>query len=200
MKEKTFIYTKVLLVSSAIFWLWNIHAWAGESSHKYREERHQIRADALRERAKIEARSQLRYEDVYVPYDYRYQDLFYIGQQIRRLGDLIQGIADPTGTVGGEYAGPVTPWLERDVGNRNREKAAPDRSALVHLYGPNGPTERSVRLILEYRLMVTGNPRLAVGEIKDQGDAITAEVITVDGSLVDKYTIDKKSGGWKPVR
>ena len=74
------------------------------------------------------------------------------------------------------------------------------RAALVRLYGPNGPTERSVRLILEYRLMVAGNRRLTVGKIKDQGNEITAEVITVDGSLVEKYTIDKYVGEWKPVR
>lgn len=200
MKAKSLRYTKVLLVFIATFWLWNTHSWAGESSHKSQEERNQIRADAMRERAKREARSQLRYEDVYVPYDFRYRDLFYIGEQIRRLGDMIQGIANPAGSVGGESVDPVTPWLERDFAVRNRERTPPDRSALVRLYGPDGPTERSVRLILEYRLMVAGNPRLTVGKIKDQGDEITAEVITADGSLVEKYTIDKKGGEWKPVR
>ncbi len=32
------------------------------------------------------------------------------------------------------------------------------------------------------------------------GDKVTASVVTADGSLVEEYTIDKKSGVWTPVR
>ena len=48
--------------------------------------------------------------------------------------------------------------------------------------------------------MVVGNPRLKVGEIRDEGDAVHADVVTVDGSLVDTYRIDKNTGTWEPLR
>ena len=54
--------------------------------------------------------------------------------------------------------------------------------------------------MLEYRLMVLGNPRLAVGAVTDQGATIVARVVTPDGSLVEKFEIDKESGVWTPAR
>ena len=77
------------------------------------------------------------------------------------------------------------------------------RSAPAHLslnsYGPDGPTVKSVRLIAEYQLMKNGNKRLKLGEVKDVGDALTLDIVTLDGSLVEKYRIDKKTGDWLPV-
>ena len=70
----------------------------------------------------------------------------------------------------------------------------------VPAYGPDGPTEKSVRLILEYRLMVAGNPRLKVGSVADKGDAVHATVVTPDGSLVEEYDVSKATGAWAPVR
>lgn len=73
-------------------------------------------------------------------------------------------------------------------------------ASVSSVYGPDGPTKKSVRLLLEYRLMVAGNPRLKIGEIVDHGDRVTAQVVTTDGSLVDEYVVDKKTGVWRPVR
>jgi len=74
------------------------------------------------------------------------------------------------------------------------------QSGATAIYGPEGPTERSVRLLLEYRLMVTGNPRLRIGKIADDGTSVTAQVVTAEGSLVEEYGIDKKTGVWRPIR
>lgn len=73
-------------------------------------------------------------------------------------------------------------------------------TGLQALYGPDGPTANSVRVFLDYRLMVAGNPRLKVGSIHEDADNVYAKIITTDDSLVEQYIIDKKTGHWKPNR
>jgi hypothetical protein len=52
-----------------------------------------------------------------------------------------------------------------------------------------------VRHFLEHRLESHGNPRLAVGEVTEAGeDAITADIVTADGSLVERLSVDRHSG------
>ncbi|MBI4183001.1 MAG: hypothetical protein HY521_03250 [Proteobacteria bacterium] len=52
-----------------------------------------------------------------------------------------------------------------------------------------------VRARLEQRLARDGNPRLKLGEIKEvDKDAITAEIVTTDGSLVDRLKVDRHTG------
>ena len=68
----------------------------------------------------------------------------------------------------------------------------------VQLYGPNGPTVRSVKALLEHRIVVAGNPRLKAGRIISNKSTVTAEVMTTkEGALVEKFTIDKSTGVWK---
>lgn len=57
------------------------------------------------------------------------------------------------------------------------------------------------RKTVEQRLEWSGNDRLKVGtvEVKDD-NTILAEIVTVDGSLVDKLEIDRKTGFARPVR
>jgi hypothetical protein len=38
------------------------------------------------------------------------------------------------------------------------------------------------------------NPNLKVGDIEDKGPVFEAEIITKDGSLVDKLTVNKDTG------
>lgn len=54
---------------------------------------------------------------------------------------------------------------------------------------------------VEQRLQWMGNPRLKLGkvEVKDD-DTFVAEIVTVDGSLVDTLEIDRDSGFMRPVR
>ena len=109
-------------------------------------------------------------------------DFYALSQQIARLGAYLQMLAQP-------LAPPAPPGLA--------VPGAPDAGGM---YGPHGPTAKSVRLILEYRLMVAGNPRLAVGQVREEADVVIAQVVTTDGALVEEYTVDKKSGVWTPIR
>ena len=57
-----------------------------------------------------------------------------------------------------------------------------------------------VRHIMEHRVARTGNPNLKVGEIVEQdGDTITADVVTQDGSLVRRFMFDRHTGMMRPA-
>jgi hypothetical protein len=57
-----------------------------------------------------------------------------------------------------------------------------------------------VRKNLEQQLAWRGNPRLKLGDINEvDEDTITAEIVTKDGSLVDKLAIDRHTGMMRQV-
>ena len=57
------------------------------------------------------------------------------------------------------------------------------------------------RQAVEQRLAWMGNDRLKVGKVEAKGDtAFTAEIVTVDNSLVHRLEIDAKTGFMRPVR
>lgn len=157
-------------------------AAADKSKIESLKERQHIRANVLREQSKARAKAQLERE-TFPPDDSDFDrdiDFFTLGQQIKRLGALIQRLADPA------QAGPGPGGIP----------GLPGSGA----YGPDGPTEKTVRVVLDYRLMTAGNPRLKAGSVKDAGNRIIAQVVTVDGSLVEEYAVDKKTGVWRSVR
>jgi N-acyl-L-homoserine lactone synthetase len=48
---------------------------------------------------------------------------------------------------------------------------------------------------MERRLARHGNPRLKLGEVREADeDTIVAEIVTLDGSLVQKLAIERRSG------
>jgi len=56
-------------------------------------------------------------------------------------------------------------------------------------------TEDRVRALLEQQLTSLGNPRLKIGEIGTASDgSITAEILTVDGSLVQRLAFNRYPG------
>ena len=60
---------------------------------------------------------------------------------------------------------------------------------------PEEMTEDRVRALLEQQLTSLGNPRLRLGEIGTARDgSITAEIVTVDGSLVQKLAFNRYPG------
>ncbi len=62
-------------------------------------------------------------------------------------------------------------------------------------------TVESVTKFLEQRLSHMGNDRLKVGEIKATDDkTIVAEIVTQDGSLVQKLQFDRETGRHFPIR
>jgi hypothetical protein len=48
-------------------------------------------------------------------------------------------------------------------------------------------------------LQSTRNPNLKLGKITEQGDAFEAEIVTKEGSLVDKLLVDKSTGWMHPA-
>lgn len=77
---------------------------------------------------------------------------------------------------------------------------------LALLYGmPQGTQEEMtperVRAFLEQRLAHHGNPRLKIGEIATAADgSISAEIVTVDGSLVQKLAFNRYPGLFRQVQ
>jgi len=59
--------------------------------------------------------------------------------------------------------------------------------------------EEGARTAVESYLQATRNPNLKLGKITEQGDAFEAEIVTKDGSLVDKLLIDKSTGWMHPA-
>lgn len=62
-------------------------------------------------------------------------------------------------------------------------------------------TIEDARKTVEQRLEWMGNGRLKVGTVEAKDDAtISAEIVTLDGSLVEKFDIDRKTGFMRPIR
>lgn len=168
---------------------------SGNSKGMTQGERDQSRARALRERSAAAAGAQVGYGTVEYPNTATSDpDTYYVlSLQIERLAEMIQALR-------------TTEAQRKAAGEPARAGAIPTLPVSAPLadvktvYGPEGPTEKSVRLLLEYRLMVVGNPRLKIGKINDNPTHVTAQIVTVDGSLVEEYSIDKENGTWKPVR
>ena len=59
--------------------------------------------------------------------------------------------------------------------------------------------EEGARTVVENYLQSTRNPNLKLGRITEQGDAFEAEIVTNDGSLVNKLLVDKSTGWMHPA-
>ncbi len=61
-------------------------------------------------------------------------------------------------------------------------------------------TVDDVRHFLDHRIQMQGYSRLKVGEVGiDDGDAISAEIITLDGAQVQKLEIDRHTGALRVI-
>ena len=58
--------------------------------------------------------------------------------------------------------------------------------------------EDGARAVVENYLQSTRNPNLKLGKITEHGDVFEAEIVTKDGSLVDKLIVDKSTGWMNP--
>lgn len=55
-------------------------------------------------------------------------------------------------------------------------------------------TVANVRRYFERRLAWQGYSRLKVGKVEEKDDKVLAEIVTVDGSLVQRYAVDRRTG------
>ena len=63
---------------------------------------------------------------------------------------------------------------------------------------PLNLTTDDVKSRVERWLVRQGNPRLVVGEVKEKdADTITADVVTKDNSLVQRFIVDRRTGNYR---
>lgn len=114
----------------------------------------------------------------------------------RGYGIMGRGYGMGSGMMGRGYG--MGPGYGRGQGSMGR---APEQ-------GEIGPTsgrletslkEDGARTAVENYLQATRNPNLKLGKITEQGDAFEAEIVTKDGSLVDKLLIEKSTGWMHPA-
>jgi hypothetical protein len=57
-----------------------------------------------------------------------------------------------------------------------------------------------VRHVLEHRLTRIGMPNLTVGNVEEQdADTVLAEIVTKDGTLVQRLSVDRHTGAMTPL-
>ncbi len=57
-----------------------------------------------------------------------------------------------------------------------------------------------VQHMLEHRLASQGNPNLKVGKVEEKGgDTFVVEIVTTDGSLVQRLEVDRHRGSMRPI-
>lgn len=59
--------------------------------------------------------------------------------------------------------------------------------------------EKDVKAIVENYLKATRNPNLKLGKIKEMESSFEAEILTKEGSLVDKIMVDKYTGWMRSI-
>ncbi len=59
--------------------------------------------------------------------------------------------------------------------------------------------KKEAKAILENYLKSTRDPNLKLGKIKDEGDVFEGDIVTQNGSLVDKILVSKDTGAMRSV-
>ncbi|RLA84333.1 MAG: hypothetical protein DRG31_05080 [Deltaproteobacteria bacterium] len=59
--------------------------------------------------------------------------------------------------------------------------------------------EKEAKALVEDALRATRNPNLKLGKFSDKGGYFEAEILTKDGSLVDKLMVDKYTGWMRSI-
>jgi hypothetical protein len=65
---------------------------------------------------------------------------------------------------------------------------------------PQDLSIENVRHMLEHQLTWQGNPNLKLGKVEEKDkDTIVAEIVTQDGSLVQRLQVDRHTGSMQPT-
>ncbi|MFQ5915063.1 MAG: hypothetical protein ACE5JS_17980 [Nitrospinota bacterium] len=61
-------------------------------------------------------------------------------------------------------------------------------------------TKDGAESIVNRHLAFSGNPNLKLGSVKEETGGFVAEIVTKEGSLVDRLRIDRETGFIRPIR
>lgn len=125
-----------------------------------------------------------------------------MGMMTPEMMEMMRGMMAMRGDTAGPSAMMMCPMMREMMSMASGTGSRMDEGGMgpAALYGmpqagQKEMTPDSVRAWLEQRLAWHGNPRLKIGEIVAAGDAtITAEILTVDGSLVQKLAFNRYPG------
>ena|GEM_PF-1982823 len=165
-------------------------------------EREHLRARDLRERSEEKSGAYLGYPNVFQNYPNRTIDYYLLSHQINQLRMLIEDLESRKRDNLGKnenFIPKLPPGLDIPS-SLGMGYGLEESGGVISVYGEKGPNTQSVRLLLEYNLLVSGNPRLKIGTIEENEEFVIAEIVTLDGSLVEKYSVDRKTGLWKVIR
>jgi len=149
-------------------------------------ERQAIHSNIVRERAKANAQTNLNYEYVYNNSGISNQVL--LGQQIAQLASMTSSLANQ-----------IAQQASSDLVYGPQLSIAPvvnSSTPVTNIYGPTGVNVKTVRTLLNYRLMIAGNPNIKAGKVHDNAKYVLVELVTLNGSLVGKYQVSKENGQW----
>ncbi len=183
-KARVFCFTSAVLLASSVSFSSSVIA-----EDVTLKERQHYRANTLREQSKARSQAQLGYDHIYRDSRSRQIDFYSLAHQISLLSNLINRMNEEQAMAPASQS-PLLPTTGSNIGS----------NVTLAAYGPKGPTIKSVKLLTEYQLMRLGNDRLKVGPIVDQDKFILVDIVTVDGSLVERYSIDKAAGNWVAQR
>jgi len=108
-----------------------------------------------------------------------------------------QGQAYGPGMMGGWHGG-YGPGMMQGNGYGPGYGSGYDRRADAQGNQPLNLTTDDVKSRVERWLARQGNPRLQLGEVKEKdADTITADVVTKDNSLVQRFIVDRHTGNFR---
>ncbi len=97
------------------------------------------------------------------------------------------------------YRGGYCPWMaQAGPGGRAGQGGwyCPwmDQQGMWHPKKGQSVTQDQAKQMLEDNLRYGKNPNLKLGELSDKGDYYEADILTKEGSLVDKVQVNKQTG------
>lgn len=101
-----------------------------------------------------------------------------------RRGFMMAPDADRGGMGRGMMMGPGAYGMDGEPGRPLRSDLSTDE----------------IRHMMEHEVEWMGNPNLKLGKVEETDDGVVAEIVTQDGSLVQRLEIDPHTGRTRPVR
>jgi hypothetical protein len=108
-----------------------------------------------------------------------------------------QGSGMGSGMMGGQGNGMGPGMMGPGYGNQQNPQYQQPEKQYQQLEKPLD--QKEAKAILENYLKSTRNPNLKLGKIKDEGDAFEGDILTQNGSLVDKILVSKDTGAMRSV-